>query len=232
MSPDILTTYNRRCKQAQDRLDFKVSVETILHGTFANIVKVRKHYGLSVSGNIVLLPVFDEIQFSEEGSLAYCRIGDLWTLYVSTTGEEVMSQSIGRIPTYNSGHRTLELVANDGRKGLYDTVTRRLVLEAIYDEVSPCASYSHVWVRKGNQWGFVDRTTREETLLYGMTRAFEADGGLFLRENDRIVCIDSTGNADMRTLRLFVLHHHGRGSVHNDKYNETLYFDIYGNILR
>lgn len=232
MSPDILTTYNRRCKQALERLDFKVPVETILQGAYADIVKVRNYHGLSVSGNIMLLPVFDEIQFSEEGSLAYCRIGDLWSIYLSATGKEVMSQSTGSIPTYNSGHRTLELVANDGRKGLYDTVTRSLVLEAIYDEVSPCASYSHVWVRKGNQWGFVERATRKETLLYGMNRAYEADGGLFLRENDRIVCIDSTGNADMRALRLFVLNHHGRGSVHNDKYNETLYFDIYGNILK
>ena len=93
------------------------------------------------------------------------------------------------------------------------------------------AAYSHLWVRKGKRWGYVNKITGEEVLVYDMDMAYEADGGLFLRTGDRIICIDERGVSDEHALRKFVISRQGRGVVRNAQYHVSVYFDIYGNII-
>lgn len=231
MTPELIPTFERRSRRTRERLEFNVKHETVSQGPCADIIRLREHFGVAVSDNIVLLPVFDEVVFSDNGFLAYCRIEELWTVYNSTTGQELLEQSLQQPPVYHGDYQTLELIADEHHKGLYDISSKKLVLKAEYSDVDSCTAYSHLWVRKGDQWGFVEKATGKETLFYGIESAFEADGGLFLRKDDTILSINSDGYADDMLLRRYVLQHNGRGKVYNAKYHDTVYFDVYGNVL-
>ena len=212
-------------------MDFNVKASRVFSGSFADIIMLREFYGLSKKGKTVLLPAFDEVMFSVDGKLAYCRIDDNWMVYGAEDGKEILHQSLPDIPIQYDAFGTLEVVKGKGCHGLFDLFSRTMLLEARYDEVDPCPIYSHLWVRRGEEWGFVEKASGREALFSGMTMAFEADGGLFLQRNDEVMALDSEWHFDPFALRKYVISNQGRGTAHNDKYHISVVFDVYGNIL-
>ena len=231
MNDKILPIFERRLQKAQERLAFGMKPDVFLEGSLADVTIMKKYYGLSKYEEILLMPVFDELCLLENGSVTFGRIDDLWTIYDSRTGEELIDESFSAKPFYHQAHHTLEIVVDDQYHGLFDVNGKRQLLAAQYDEVDCSAAYSHLWVRKGKRWGYVNKITGEEVLVYDMDMAYEADGGLFLRTGNRIICIDERGVSDEHALRKFVISRQGRGVVRNAQYHVSVYFDIYGNII-
>lgn len=231
MNETIRKTYNRRVEQARERIIFHLQPELISKSVFADVVRLRKFFGMSKGKDVRLWPVFDELVLSTNGTVAFCRIDELWTFFDTQTGEEILTNSFPSLPIDHAIHHTLELVVDIHRHGLYDVRGKQLLLEAEFDDVDCSGSFSHLWVRKGGLWGYVNKKTKKETLVSDMDMAYEAEGGLFLRYGDKIICVDENGSSDIQALRRFVFNNQGRGMVHNDKYHETVYFNIYGDIL-
>lgn len=231
MNDNTQTIYSRRFQQAEESLAFAIKPELFLEGGMSNIVQMKRYFGLSRGEKLLLLPVFDEMCFSEDGSAVFGRISDQWILYDSYTGQELVKQSFESKPIYHQAHSTLEIIVDDHHHGLYDINKKKLLLNTEYDAVDCSAAFSHLWVKKGQRWGFVNKETGVETLVYDMDMAYEADGGLFLRHGNIIICIDENGVNDELALRRFVLLKNGRGMVHNARYHESVFFDVYGNIL-
>ena len=231
MNDKILPIFERRLQKAQERLAFGMKPDVFLEGALADVTIMKKYYGLSKYEEILLMPVFDELCLLEDGSVTFGRIDDLWTIYDSRTGEELIYESFSAKPIYHQAHHTQEIVVDDQYHGLFDINGKRQLLAAQYDEVDCSSAYSHLWVRKGKRWGYVNKITGEEVLVYDMDMAYEADGGLFLRTGDRIICIDERGVSDEHALRKFVISRQGRGVVRNAQYHVSVYFDIYGNII-
>lgn len=231
MNDNILSIFTRRCEQAKERLTYSVKPERYKTIGDTDVVLMKKHYGLSRGGELILLPVFDDISISEDGSVFFGRISNLWTMYDIFSGQELVPQSFEDLPVFNYAHRTLEIIIDDEHHGLYDVNGKRMVLQPEYDDVDCSTAFSHLWVKKGRRWGYVNKATGQETLVYDMDMAYEADGGLFIRREQIILLIDERGISDEHALRRFVLAHNGRGVVRNAKYHETTYFDIYGNII-
>ena len=231
MNDNILSIFTRRCEQAKERLVYSVKPEHYKTVGDTDVVLMKKYYGLSRGGKLILLPVFDEIKFSEDGNVIFGLISNLWTMFDTYSGQELIPQSFEDLPVYNYAYRTLEIIVDNQHHGLYDVNSKRMILKPEYDDVDCSTAFSHLWVRKGRRWGFVNKTTCQETLVYDMDMAYEADGGLFLRRGQKIIHIDERGISDEQALRRFVLSHKGRGVVHNAKYHDTTYFDIYGNII-
>jgi len=231
MNESIYNIFEQRLCKAKERLDFAMRPMISYNGPLADIVVLKKYYGLQKDDELLILPVFDEMYFSEDGSVAFGRINDLWTLYDACSGQELIEQSFVSLPVFHQAHHTLEIIVDAQHHGLYDLFGKRLLLEPNYDDVDCCSAYSHLWVKKDHRWGYVNKETRKEVLVYDMDMAYEADGGLFLRRGERILLIDEQGINDAHALRRFVLSHQGRGLVRNAKYHDSVYFDIYGNII-
>ena len=231
MNDKTNNVYQARQKRVLESLKFQRKPEFFEEGRVSNIVSLKRYYGLSRSEKLILMPVFDEICFSENGDIAFARIEDMWNLFDAYTGAELIPDSMASIPIYNSAHQTLEIIVDENHHGLYDLNLKRLILPAEYDEVDCSTAFSHMWVRKGTCWGYVQKGTGRETMVDDMDMVYEADGGLFMLKGSQIFMIDERGVSDERALRRYVLSHDGRGVVRNAKYHETKYFDIYGYIL-
>lgn len=236
MNQEILQLYKRRIENVRKWIEFGMrpepkSGESPANSDFLDVVRLKNYFGLSHGQHIRLLPAFDEVILSANGMLAYCRIANLWTMYDTNSCEEVLAQSLPERPIYHEDQNTLELVTTEKRHGLYDLIGRRMLLKPEFDDVDCCAAYSHLWVRKDSRWGYVNKETQRVTLVPDMSMAYEANGGMFLRYNDKIICIDENGSADTEALRRFVLKGRGRGEIRNAKYHETVVFNIYGDIL-
>ncbi|MBP5547861.1 MAG: hypothetical protein J6X58_03080 [Bacteroidales bacterium] len=234
MNPELKKTYDRRYENAQQRLKFKEKPEIVESVSFANIACMNDRYGVITNDRIVVMPVFDEIKLSDDGVIAYCRLGDLWTLYSTIDGEEILPQSIPSLPIYDSAHQTLEIVADEHHHGLYDINSHKLVLEAEYDDVDCCTAYRYLWIKENNEWGFIEKNSKTKRTIPNTAMAYEAEHGLFIRmkEQNIIICINEDGISDPMALRKYVLANGGRGTAYNAKYHETVHFDIYGNILK
>lgn len=235
MNQEIRQKYSRRFEQTLRRLEFLMIPQIVERGERVCVVRLKLYYGVGTNSSndavtLKILPVFDEVVLSQDETIAFCRIDQLWTLYNTSTGEEILTQSFPTLPIYYDTYNTLELVSNDHR-GLYDIKNQRLLLETVFDDVDCCAMYSHLWVRENRLWGYVNKETGKKTLVPEMDMAYEANGGLFLRCGDNIICVNEGGFADVQSLRKFVLEGNGRGKVRNEKYHETVIFNIYGNIL-
>lgn len=235
MITDILNIYERRCCKAENRLSFGIKPEIVSTNASksSTIVKLKQYYGLANTGmSVVLLPAFDEMCFTANDELALGRIEDQWMLFDAHSGERLLEKTLPCLPTYDEAHLTLELVTEEQNRGLYDVRSRHLVIDTAYDDVDCSTQYAHLWVRRGNRWGFVEKATgRELCLVSDMQMAYQADGGFFLRYHDSIICVDERGIKDALALRHYVVAHGGRGNVYNAKYHTTVWFDVYGNIL-
>lgn len=228
---EIDKIYRSRIGKAKERLRFGLRPKSLTTIRDSCIVKLNDFFGVKYREQLSLLPVFDEIRLSDDGALAFCRIKNLWAVFSSPSGKRVIESSLCEIPIYHSSYHTLEIIAENRLRGLYDTLNLQLLLRADYDEVGHCAQFNYIWIRKGKAWGFVNKSTHKEILIDKMDMAYKADGGLFLRSNDEIICLNTSGVNDSMALRHYVANHHGRGKVYNENYHETVIFDIYGHIL-
>ena len=231
MDSSIVETYNNRLKKTKERLAFKVDYSCHYQRGNVDLIQLKKYFGIKYNNDITILPVFDEIVLSDFCDIASCRIGDLWTIYTIDSGEEVFEHSLASLPIYYDSCQTLEIVNAEGHHGLFDIRHQELVMSPNYDEVGSCIDYDYIWVRKKSGWGFVNKLSHKEIIVDGMDMAYEADGGLFLRMNDRIICVDEDGISNPNLLRNYVVKNQGRGRVHNDKYHQSVFFDVYGIIF-
>ena len=81
--------YQIRSPRILECLKFQKKPELYQRGQMADIVTLKKYYGLSRSGKIILLPVFDEICFSDNGDIAFARIS-LYAANIDSTNTIAM----------------------------------------------------------------------------------------------------------------------------------------------
>ena len=135
MNDNILSIFTRRCEQAKERLTYSVKPELYKTIGDTDVVLMKKHYGLSKGGELILLPVFDEISISEDGSVFFGRISNFWTMFDMFSGQELVPQSFEDLPVYNyqkSGEKYVELcncckellmmLLSDLRRSIYSSI--------------------------------------------------------------------------------------------------------------
>ncbi len=112
-------------------------------------------------------------------------------------------------------------------------------METIEDIVAPYDDYNrvaphteYIWVRRGQYYDYVHRTTATVVRLPAVVLAYDSDTGMFGREdNDVVTFYDKHGNADMEGLRRRVREAGGYLALDNYTLHIKHYIDIYGNIL-
>lgn len=199
-------------------------------GDYTLIMSNKWHGIRSNKGQTLLDPIYDYVDVMEDVCMCIVKVMDTYLLY------DLVDARFVNLPELNSYKRfgyMLEVTTDDG-VGLFSFRMKRLLVPTRYLETTHTDKGRYLWVKTvDGEYGFYD------TLTAGIVKVPKAtseclDGHedyMFVVVDNRVHCINETGNYDPDRLRVCALQNKGRIRLTNSNRHISIISDVYGNIL-
>ncbi len=196
-----------------------------------DIVRRKKWYGVREGNNIVVSPLYDEVQLYPNG-LVVLKIEGVCACHDIKSNQPVLGFEYLRID-YTDGflklyHQSLQ------RYGIFELANNRMLAECDrYEDYNlKDNSTEFLWAKRGKYYDYIERKTGRIFGLPTITMAYDTPTGMFGKDERDVVSVYSVaGFADRERLREIVQQEKGYLSLNNYTYHLTHIIDINGNVL-
>lgn len=207
-------------------------VDTSVVSTVFDITIIRKkqYYGISLNGEIVLPPIYDEIVVLTHSTVAI-KIKDRISLYNIHSNISISDFSFKSLECIGSYWK---LNKDSGSFIIFDTIKDICFNnDGRYDEYNlRCNHTEYYWAKRGRFFDFIHRETGKNFSLPGIVLAYDTEVGMFgMNENGTVSLFDESGLENVIRLRKIVYEAGGYLTLTNYTYNIQHIIDVYGNVL-
>lgn len=196
------------------------------------VISQRNFKGLSLDGAEMVAPVYDDILAHPELNVAAVMMDGLWAIIDIFEGHLLTDFEYDSIEFAPADHCVV--LMRDGKKGLFDVITRSVSRKAEYYEISKAAGTRYTWSYspiKGYEY-YDSLEKRSIPLGHGVDECFdETHGHIFVIRDGMVQMLTTDGLRDIVGYRRLLAANGGRLTLYNSSRGVSVVADIYGNIL-
>lgn len=214
----------------KDKNQFFVEACSVRNAYGMDVIQRKKYYGISMNGNIILPPVYEEV-IPLSSNVVVLKIKDRYALF--------QMDEAGYLSQFEFSSLVMEdgyckLYKDTDNITLYDCNNNTLIIgKRGYSEYGLRQNKSqYFWAKRGKFFDFIHRESGRVISMPGLIMAYDTlEGMIGLDEYDRVSCYDEYGVEDKDVLRELVINAGGYLTLYNYSYNIEHVIDVYGNIL-
>lgn len=193
-----------------------------------DIISRKQYLGLSVGSNIILEPIYDEVNHLS-GILFSVGIFGCYALY-NASSKKFVSKFI-----YKSIHLDnlfIKLETLDEDLHYLDIESNKILIKGYFDELSTKNTGEYLWVKTGNFYDFVSRNSGQRMHIPGMILAYDTSYGMYgINEYRKVICYNEKGISASEHFRRMVKNAGGYITLRNLTLKIEHVVDINGNII-
>ena len=195
------------------------------------IIKKKKFYGISLNGETIIPPIYDDIIIISNSIIAI-KVIDKFSLYDICSKQLITKFSYTSLDCIDSFWRLYE---ESNNFILFDTLSGRIINNnGRYDEYNlKCNDTEYYWARKkGGFFDYIDRSSGICISLPSVVMAYDTKYGMFGKDEfGKVSLFDESGCENNVKLRELFSEAGGYLTLTNYTYKIEHIIDVYGNIL-
>jgi hypothetical protein len=189
----------------------------------------KKYHGLSLNGDVVVIPIFDEVLCLSKSVVAL-KVENKIAIYNLENKEFISQFDYVRIERENSYWK---LISASKEVALFDSLRNLFWVNLGYTEYGIRQDNSqYIWAKRGKFFDYIKRDSGQIISLPGIVMAYDSQYGMFGKDEfGKISYFEESGVENSFKLREIVNEAGGYLTLNNFTYKIEDIIDVYGNIL-